>query len=279
MIKKTFIGLALPILILLFPQSTEEVTYDFVEEEVTSCGRPNTTFAAGEEITFSLQYKWGIMNVKAGEATFKVEDLGDTYRFSASGKTSSGIEWFYKVRDYYETIVDKETLLPLQAKKSLTEGGYQLYEKVEFDHEEGIATIHRGKTADNLKSDVMPLESCMYDIMSILYTSRNIAFNELADGSVMPIRFFMDKKIYPIQVIYEGKEPKKRVKGNGVHDTIKFRPQLVKNSLFPDGGEMSIWLTDDKNKMPLLIESPLSVGRVRAVLKSYKGLKSPVGSK
>jgi len=279
MIKKTLIGLALPFLIFLFPGSSEVEPYDNAAETIASCGRPNTTFKAGEEITFSLQYNWGIMNVKAGEATFKVEDLGDTYRFSAFGKTSSGIEWFYKVRDYYETIVDKETLLPLQAKKSLAEGGYRLYEKVEFNHEDGVATVHRGKTRENLKSDVMPLETCMYDIMSILYTSRNINFDNLANGEVMPIRFFMDKKIYPIEVIYEGKEPQKRVKGNGVHNTIKFRPQLVKNSLFPDGGEMSIWLTDDKNKMPLLIESPLSVGRVRAVLNSYKGLKSPVGSK
>lgn len=279
MIKKILLGLAVPFLILIFPKNEEPDLSNVVIEEIDSCGRPNTTFKAGEEITFSLQYKWGLMNLKAGEATFKVEDLGDTYRFSAFGKTASGIEWFYKVRDYYETIVDKETLLPLQAKKSLTEGGYRLYEKVEFNHEDGVATVHRGKTSDELKSDVMPLENCMYDIMSILYTSRNIEFDDLDSGEVMPIRFFMDKKVYPIQVIYVGKEPKKRIKGNGVHNTIRFKPQLVKNSLFPDGGEMDIWLTDDNNKMPLLIESPLSVGRVRAVLKSYKGLKSPVGTK
>jgi len=58
-----------------------------------------------------------------------------------------------------------------------------------------------------------------------------------------------------------------------------FKPQLVKNDLFPDGGEMNIWVSDDKNRLPLLIESPLSVGSVRAVLKKHKGLRNPVGSK
>jgi len=178
MIKKTLLGLAIPILALLYPINDTTEALPIANARYTTCGVENTTFKSGEEITYSLQYKWGLMNLKAGEVTFKVEDLGDTYRFSAFGKTASGIEWFYKVRDYYETVVDKKTLLPIQAKKSLSEGSYRLYEKVEFNHEDGIATAHRGKSKDKLKADVMPIEHCMFDILSVLYTPRNLSFDE-----------------------------------------------------------------------------------------------------
>ena len=279
MIKKTLLGLAIPLMVFLIPTKDTSTILDVVSERYNTCGVTNTTFQSGEEITYSLQYKWGLMNIKAGEVTFKVEDMGDTYRFSGFGKTSSGIEWFYKVRDYYETIVDKETLLPVQSKKSLSEGSYRLYEKVIFDHENEVATAHRGKSKDKLKADVMPIESCMYDIMSVLYTTRNISFDGLSEGEKFPIRFFMDKKVYPLEVIYGGKESRKRIKSNGLHNTIMFKPQLIKNVLFPDGGEMNICVSDDENRVPLLIESPLSVGSVRAVLKKHKGLRSPIGSK
>ena len=278
MIRQLLIGIMLPALLLL-PQ--REVDSPMVDDNLnyTTCGVTNTAFQSGEEITYSLQYKWGIMNLKAGEVTFRVDDLGEKYRFSAFGKTASGIEWFYKVRDYYETEVDKETLLPIQAKKSLSEGSYRLYERVEFDHANEIAIAHRGKSSDKLKAAELPIESCMYDIMSVLYTTRNLSFDGLSEGEKFPIRFFMDKKIYPIEVIYGGKESRKRIRSNGLHNTIMFKPQLIKNELFPDGGEMNIWVSDDQNRVPLLIESPLSVGSVRAVLKDYKGLRNPMESK
>jgi hypothetical protein len=36
---------------------------------------------------------------------------------------------------------------------------------------------------------------------------------------------------------------------------------------------MTVWVGDDENRIPVMIESPVSVGSVKVVLKSYKGLK------
>nr|MBP6540568.1 DUF3108 domain-containing protein [Saprospiraceae bacterium] len=41
------------------------------------------------------------------------------------------------------------------------------------------------------------------------------------------------------------------------------------------GNRMHVWVSNDGNKLPLLIESPLSVGSAKAVLKSYSGLRHP----
>ncbi|MBT8218210.1 MAG: DUF3108 domain-containing protein [Bacteroidia bacterium] len=279
MIKQLIIVLITPMLLIATGSKEQVVDHHMVSSEnVLECGPSNTTFDPGEEITYQLAYKWGVINMNAGEVTFRVEDLGNRYRFSAFGRTYAGYEWFYKVRDYYETVVDKATLLPLVAKKRISEGKYRLYENVKFDHDKGVAIALRGKTKETAVKKEYPIESCMYDILSILYLTRNLRFDNLNIGDKFPVRFFMDKKIYPIEVIYGGKDPKKRVKANGLHKTVIFKPQLRKNKLFPDGGEMSVWVSDDQNRIPLLIESPVSVGKVRAILKDHKGLKNPLDS-
>jgi len=82
----------------------------------------------------------------------------------------------------------------------------------------------------------------------------------------------LDKEVFPIKVNYLGKEEKK-VKSLGRYPAIKVNPQLVVGEVFKKGDIMHIWVSDDDNKVPLLIESPISVGSVKAVLKSYKGLR------
>lgn len=278
MTKKIFYTIIAPLLLLgLGNEAYDNISYS--ETTISTCGIENTTFQPGESITYQLSYKWGVINATAGYVTFSVEDMGDTYRFRAVGKTAAGIEWFYRVNDNYETTVNKQTLLPISARKKIEEGKYRLYEEVEFDHSAGVATTKRGRTRDNLKSKEIPIESCMYDILSIIYLTRNLDLDALKMDEKFAVRFFMDKKVYPIDVIYKGRNARKRIKGNGLHKTIYFKPQLVKNELFPNGGEMDVWVTDDDNRIPLLLESPLSVGRVRGILKETKGLRNEPASR
>ena len=86
----------------------------------------------------------------------------------------------------------------------------------------------------------------------------------------------MDQEIYPLALKYLGPEENKKVKGVGRFNTQKFSPQLIAGDVFKEGDEMKIYVSDDENKIPVLIESPVSVGSVKAVLKSYKGLKYPM---
>ena len=89
MIKKSLIGILFPFMLLSFPREESTPLSNSAEESFTQCGVTNTTFGAGEEITFELSYKWGVINMNAGKVVFKVEDMGDTYRFSAFGRTYS----------------------------------------------------------------------------------------------------------------------------------------------------------------------------------------------
>ena len=101
---------------------------------------------------------------------------------------------------------------------------------------------------------------------------RNLDTDGMKKGDKIAVKMLFDKEIYPIHIRYNGKE-KKDVRNLGKFNTIKIHPDLVAGNVFKDGDKMTIWVSDDKNKIPLIIESPVSVGSVKAVLKSYKGLK------
>jgi hypothetical protein len=89
------------------------------------------------------------------------------------------------------------------------------------------------------------------------------------------MNIYLDRKIYSLDVIYAGSDDSKRVKGLGPTSTLLFRPQLVVGSIFKDNEGMKIWVSNDENKIPLMIESPISVGSVKAVLTEHSGLKYP----
>jgi len=286
MIKKTIYSLLI-FSIMAFtipPTETDSTSHNLpvIEAEqdiIEPCFMENKTFQGGEEITYKLYYNWGIMWLSAGEVTFKVNDMGSQYHVAVAGRTYKSYEWFFKVRDYYDTYIDKNSLLPKTAIRDVSEGKYKLYDKITFDQENKKASSLRGKTREVATKKEYNVGECMHDVISVIYYSRNIDFESYNEGEEFPVKIFMDKEVWPLDVKYKGKEIRKKVKGKGRFNTIKFSPQVVSGRVFKEGEEMMVYVSDDKNRIPLLIESPVSVGSIKAVLKSYKGLKYEMTAK
>jgi hypothetical protein len=277
--KTLVMTMCLPFLLAFTPSTSIQApntdpAFDAPDDlRLEACSMENNTFKGGEEITYKLFYNWNFVWLSAGEVTFRVRDLGDQYHLSAVGKTYKSYEWFYKVRDYYDTYIDKETLLPSISIRNIHEGGYRLYDKVTFDRNRNVAVGLRGKTRSEAKVTEYPIDNCIHDMLSIVYYSRNIAFEELAPGTEFPIKIFLDKETYPLKVKYFGTEDNKKIKGQGRFQTHVFSPQLIAGEIFKEDDQMKVWVSADENKIPMMIESPVSVGSVKAVLKSWKGLK------
>lgn len=245
----------------------------------SQCLMENTTFQDGEEIVYKLYYNWNFVWLSAGEVVFKVKEMERQYHLSARGKTYKSYEWFFRVRDYYDSFIDKETLLPNMSIRDIHEGKYRLYDRVTFDQNENKAISFRGKTRMEAEKTVYDIDACMHDVLSIIYYARNMDFDNMSKGTQIPVKIFMDKEVWPLQVRYLGREDDTKVKGVGQFQTIKFSPEVIEGYVFEEGTDMQVWVTDDKNRIPVLIESPVSVGSVKAVLKSYKGLRYEMEAK
>jgi hypothetical protein len=234
------------------------------------CGIRNKTFQAGETITFKVYYTLGVY-VTAGEASFRttLERMNNkpVYHIVGEGKTYSFYDNFFKVRDKYETYIDTATLQPYKFIRNVYEGGYKKYENITFNQ-----TANTAVTSDG----VFKVPNCIQDVLSSIYYARNIEFDKYKVNDKIPFTMFLDNETYNLYLRYLGKETVKTKYGK--FKAIKFKPLLIKGTIFEGGEKMTVWVSDDGNRIPVRIESAISVGSIKVDMMGYQGLKYPVTS-
>ena len=238
------------------------------------CTPHDMVFQDGEEIVYKVYYNWNFIWLSAGQVVFKVDEMGDSVHLSATGNTFKSYEWFFKVRDKYECVVDKESFKPVRSSRKIEEGKYREYDDTQYDFENLKAVSEIGKSMDSREKTEVEIGACVHDILSCLYQVRNMDVRKLENDTKVPLSIYLDKKIYDLDMVYKGQEVR-RIKGMGKCKTLRIEPQLIVGEVFKDKKGMKVWASDDENRVPLMIESPVSVGSVKVVLQSYQGAKFP----
>jgi hypothetical protein len=237
------------------------------------CYMHNTSVSNGEKLVFKAYYNWKFIWIPAGEAEFLFSETDDTYIITVIGKTYKSYDAFFKVRDFFQSEIDKNTMYPRRFVRFVEEGNYRRFDSLVFDQLRRKAVSFNGTSRTTTVRKNISLQDCTHDLLSVLYFLRNIDVSKYDPGEMIPTKILFDETIYPIKVRYEGKFDNFSVKGLGTFNTIKVIPDLVTGNVFKEGNLMKIWVTNDSNKLPVLIESPLAVGSAKAVLKSYSGLR------
>jgi hypothetical protein len=235
------------------------------------CGVKNTAFNSGEVVTMRVYYTTLGMYVGAGEAVFStsLEKFNGkmVYHCVGTGTSYPFFDNFFKVRDRYETYIDTATMLPIKFIRNVDEGGTKFYDNVTFNHNSETAVSTKG---------VYKIGSCIQDVISSTYYARNINFNKFKPGDKIPFDMFLDNETYHLYLSYEGKEIIKTKYGK--FHSIKFKPLLIKGSIFEGGEKMNVWVSDDPNHLLLRAESPISVGTIKVDMMGYKNLRYPLTS-
>lgn len=226
-------------------------------------------FQAGEKISYVVYYNVIGLYVNAGNATFSASrknfQNNDVYHLVGEGVTNSRYDWIFKVRDRYESYFDADNMLPVKFVRRVEEGDYKKYEEVVFDHRNKEATTTKG---------VIKLPHSVQDVVSSLYFTRNLDFNRYKPGDKVGFSMFLDNEVHNMYIRYMGKE---KIKTRyGTFRAIKLKALLLKGDTFKGGEDMVIWITDDANRIPVRIESPLSVGSVKVDMMRYDNLKFPL---
>jgi hypothetical protein len=247
------------------------------------CSVSNTVFSAGEKFTFKVYYNWTAVWLSAGEIAFTAKDamLNDrpVHHLTAMGETYKSYEWFYKVKDKYESWVDKASMMPLEFKRDAFEGGYVMKDEFKFDRDAGKVHVkelhgwdHKVK-GQPMKERALDVPACVHDPVSAIYYLRCLDFSKVAVGEKVPFDVYIDGAVYHVYARYMGKKTIKTRLGK--FNTLWIKPLMVKNDYFDGGEQMNVYVTDDDNKIPVRVETPLTVGVVKADLISYSGLKHP----
>jgi hypothetical protein len=238
----------------------------------TSWSQDTSSFQAGEWLKFKLSYSgW----MKAGNATLEISENTyknkPVYKVVGKGWTTGAVKWFFNVEDHYESHFDKVTGQPYKFVRNINEGGYTKNRIVDFDHVQNKALINDLKERTN---SIVDIEKNIQDLVSAYYYLRNNYNTEtIQKGSVVELNIFFDSETFLFKLKYLGRETIQTKFGK--IKCIKFRPYVMAGRVFKEEESLTLWVTADKNKVPMKIKADLRVGSLRADLEALKGLKHP----
>ena len=237
---------------------------------ITNSQEQSVAFKSGESLRYKMSYS-GFL--RAGTAVLEVHEKElngkKVLHTVGTGWTSGMIKWFFSVDDTYESYFDKDTVKPYLFKRKIDEGGYKKHRITSFNY-----TSNKAYTQDfTLQKDTSVVFSNVQDMLSSFYYLRNREVKTMKKGEEIAIDMFMDSQVYPFKLRFLGREVLKTKFGKV--KTLIFRPLVQSGRVFKAQESVTLWITDDSNKIPIKMKADLAVGSLRAELESYKGLANP----
>jgi hypothetical protein len=243
----------------------------------TNCFPQTSAFKAGEQIQYDVKYNWGLLWVDAGEVSFMVDDTiynnQKAYWFKGYGRSKPKWDWVFKVRDSFDAVGTITQLKPLYFRRNTREGSYLVDNEYWYNHQQkNIKAKVYNSDSEETKYLNVPLNECIWDLLSAVFYARNLDYETYAINAKIPFNLIIEGKVNNLFVRYLGREVLEMPSGKK-YKTIKFSALLVDGTIFAGGEDMTVWVTDDRNKIPLKVEAKIQVGWVKAFLTSTKGLK------
>jgi hypothetical protein len=237
---------------------------------------PNRTFAAGEYLKFDVHY--GFIN--AGYADLQVMpdpvsvEGHPCYHIVGRGWTNGTWDHIFKVRDRYETFLDREHMIPWLFKRHIVEGKFDRTQRVIFHQERRKATFI---DYNEIETPYF-VPANIHDVLSAFYFARaRYDHRSLQVGDRISLKNFLDRKTFELEARLLAREDIK-VKGQRFR-ALKFELLIEEAGLMTDGSSILFWMSDDANKVPLRIESELMIGSLKADLIEWSALRHPFTAK
>ena len=224
-------------------------------------------FKVGEKLNYRLRYGF----ITAAEATIEVKETDlkfenrPVFQLSAEGKTAGTFNFFYKVKNQYDSYVDQQNMSPYLYTENIREANYRRNDRVRFYQDQKKIVSKKG---------TFKTKSQTFDVVSAYYFARNLDISKLKLGDKFKMDYFLGDELSTLEVQYLGKE---RVKsGLGTFNCIKFSPSIQPGRIFRKDSKLYLWITDDSNRIPVKAQVEILVGSVTLELMGAEGLKYPL---
>jgi hypothetical protein len=245
----------------------------------SQCNHKNVSFQAGEKLTYHVYYHFGLIKIKLADVKLWTEEGNYNNKpvtiIKNTTNTLKDFEWIIKVKDYYASYLDKNTMkVERHIQKTLVDDYSTDYEyRFNYEFHKIYATIENSKTRKYI--DTLNLMPCLHDLLSAVYYPRNMDFTKQKPGDKTVLPVILDTSTYNIYFRYIGLETINTTNKKKV-SCIKIVPFLVETSIFKSGEKMTAWFSNDKNRVPLRMESDLWIGKILVELVKYEGLLYPI---
>ncbi len=257
-------------LLILFVSSISLLGFTQTITESTP-GEVKLPFKAGEWFEFRIHY--GFFNASYATLELSQDTLNGKPVLHAKGYgTTTGLaRWFFKVEDHYDTYFDEKKIIPYWFIRDIYEGGYTKNLEINFDHIQNLAHVNDLKYK---KQRTFKISDSAQDLISAFYYLR--AFypsNRLKPNETFSINMFFDKENYVFKMKFLGKETLHTKFGK--IRCMKFRPYVQSGRVFREQESVTLWITDDGNKIPIRLQANLAIGSIKVDLEKFKNLVAP----
>ena len=264
--------LAITVILSLFFVETEVSTAKALNNNYAMAFRTinNEAFGFGERLNYEVNYSF----VTAGQGYFhiwpkeQVVNGRQCYDVRFAVRSLKSLEFLYKVKDSYRTVLDVDGIFPWAFEQHIREGDYKKDFKATFDQENHYAYV---------KNKKFKIPEYCHDIVSAFYYVRTKDLGSMKKGSVFKLKNFFNKKTYDLGVKIHGKQTIEVEAGT--FKCVVIEPMVVEGGLFKNEGKILIWMSDDDLKIPVKVSTKIVIGSVSAELTSYSGLKGKLTSK
>ena len=218
----------------------------------------NKAFGVGEKLEYSVNY--GFIN--AGNAVMEIDTVIDIrgrkcFRVTSTARSNKFFSTFYRVNDRVLSFIDVEGIYSLWFEKHLREGNFKSDRWISFHQDKNIAVTN--------KQDTLKVPEYVQDVLSAMYYIRT---QPLEVGKSLLVDNHTDNKNYPLEVKILRKEKIKV--GAGKFECFVVEPLLQEGAgVFQHKGKLTVWLTDDQYRLPVLMKSKIFVGSISAELERY----------
>ncbi len=221
-------------------------------------GPAPTVWGPGERLVFDISYG----PVTAGEGVLEtigtVDHEGRTcYHVESTANSNRFFSSLYKVRDKIVTYIDVVDLGSAYFFKRLREGDYRKTVEITFDREAGLARYDDGST--------MPVPPRVQDELSAFYYVRNL---DLESGLNLTLAAHTSRRNYDMKVIVHGRETIEVPAGK--FECFVVEPVLEGEGLFKHEGKITLYITADDRRLPVLMKTKVPVGSIDVALKEFR---------
>ena len=238
----------------------------------------------GEQLFYRVSYKAKMFpNTEVGAVevlTTEGQDADGTfYKVVGAGRTLPTYRWFFNIEDIYTVWVDTVSLRPRRFESDIREGDYTFRSSYRYDWADSVVHTRWRSRQKPERQKQMALTPESMDPIALFFNLRSANAEDFRIGEPATLQMVLQDTIRHLRYRYLGRE-EKRIRNMGRFRTLKFECQLgtTEGYSFTDGTVFTIWISDDRNKIPLYIESPVRIGSIQAYISGYKGLKYPLES-
>lgn len=219
--------------------------------------------------------------MNAGEVHFRTDTIrvnqSKQWRLRSTGHTYRAYDLVYSVRDTFETRLTYPGFEPLYFYKGVHHGGSSSRQSYRFQPNNGTIDYFDQKDKAKPVRKKLPLQPGANDLLSQAYRFRSYAFGKLKLNEQVKFPMLADEQVSEFWFRYLGRERVKTRSGRQF-DCYKVSVWLMEGEFFPEGEFMTVWFTTDKNCIPIMVETRIQFGSVKAIFLDAKSLSYPLNS-